>query len=96
MSYINRDKINGQTIRILESEGLGAALNCVGKILDGHGMQKHGARSWTAKRSRELERKAVRHIVTEGPDDESGEPHAAHGVARGLMLLSMILRKETK
>lgn len=93
MSYINRDKINGQTIRILESEGLGAALNCVGRILDGHGAKKHGSRGWTAKRSRELERKAVRHLVTEGLDAESREPHAAHGVARALMLLAMIERK---
>lgn len=94
MSGGNPDRIHPRTINILESEGLARAMNCVGRVLDGEGLHKHGSRRWSAKRSREHERKAIKHLCTEGIDENgSGEPHAANGAARALMLLALILRK---
>lgn len=86
---MNRNRINGQTIRILEEEGLGPAVNLVGKLLDGHGSQKHGHKRWSQLRYLQLLRKCVRHMMSEGRDDESGEYHSAHGVARALMVLAL-------
>ena len=90
----NPNRINGETIRILEAEGLGSALNTVGRVLARHGTEKHGLRRWSTKRYREHFRKAIRHLSTEGKDTGgSEEPHTANGIARALFMLAMELRK---
>lgn len=96
MSGGNPEKIHPRTLDILEEEGLAPAVNTVGDVLRTLGRSKNGFRGWVAKRSRYHERKAIRHLSTEGLDDEpggSGLPHAAHGAARALMLLGKVLRK---
>lgn len=94
MSGGNPDRVHPRTIDIIEEEGLARALNCVGRVLAGTGRGKHGIRKWARFRSREHERKAIRHLCTEGLDEGgSNEPHAANGVARALFLLALILRK---
>ena len=92
----NPHRINGRTIRILESEGLAQALNLACEVLDGHGVQKHGTRRWSGVKYLQHLRKGVRHAMAVGDDKESKLPHTAHAVVRMLMLLQLELRYPEK
>jgi hypothetical protein len=79
-------EINLLTIEALEREGLADAVNALGRVLNGDGAAKHGVQGWRDRSREHHRKKAHAHLDSDGLDDDSGEPGAAHAALRALMM----------
>lgn len=76
-------------MNILEAEGLAPALNSIGRVLAGDGLDKHGACKWRTKGLEHHLKKALGHIESEGVDEGGSEElHTANAAARIIMALA--------
>ena len=92
MSVGNPTKVEPRNLDIIEAEGLGPALNAVGAVLRGEGLEKYGPKNWKRVGAQEHLIKCYGHITQSGIDvGGSEQPHTANAVARLLMVLQLEL-----
>jgi len=91
-------RITGKTQRIIEAEGLCAALNLVGELLSsGDGLAKHGPRYWMSLGRDEHAKKAAGHAEHgSATDPDSGLPHSVHALARQMMVVAYDLAAQNQ